>query len=86
MTSPHLQGKLARWSLRLQEFLPFSIEYRRGSQHLAADAMSRDPRHDDGTLDKTPELIPLLEDADPDMDTLLTMEGPDPSTPHSAPQ
>jgi hypothetical protein len=34
MTSPNLQGKLARWSLRLQEFMPFTIEYRKGSKHI----------------------------------------------------
>lgn len=47
MTCTALQGKLARWSLRLQEFLPFTIDYRKGTQHLAPDALSRDPRHDD---------------------------------------
>jgi hypothetical protein len=41
LTSPRLQGKLARWSLRLQEFMPFDIQYRKGSQHKAADAMTR---------------------------------------------
>jgi thymidylate kinase/transposase InsO family protein len=51
MTCTALQGKLARWSLRLQEFLPFTIEYRKGTQHLAADALSRDPRHEE---DHTP--------------------------------
>jgi thymidylate kinase len=73
MTSPNLQGKLARWSLRLQEFLPFTIEYRKGAQHLAADAMSRDPRHEDDTPDN------------PQMDTLLTMEAADNAVCENAP-
>lgn len=41
LKSQKLQGKLARWSLRLQEFMPFEIQYRKGSQHQAADAMTR---------------------------------------------
>lgn len=45
MTCPKLQGRLARWSLRLQEYLPFEIQYRKGSQNQAADALSRDPAH-----------------------------------------
>jgi hypothetical protein len=82
MTSPNLQGKLARWSLRLQEFLPFTIEYRKGTQHLAADAMSRDPRHENNPKeDALVEHIPLLEIYDPDLDSLLTMEDPSSTTP-----
>jgi thymidylate kinase len=64
MTCPHLQGKLARWSLRLQEFLPFSIQYRKGAQHVAADAMSRDPQHEDTTqrvLDQTQATLLTLD-------------------------
>ena len=43
MTNNNLTGKLARWSLRLQEFGKFPIEYRFGSQHGNADGLSRMP-------------------------------------------
>jgi len=60
MTCPKLQGKLARWSLRLQEFQPFTIQYRKGALHKAADALSRDPRHDDDYApeEETPQVAP----------------------------
>lgn len=38
------EGTLARWALRLQEFAPFKIEYRRGKENLNADALSRHPQ------------------------------------------
>ena len=80
MTTPNLQGKLARWSLRLQEFQPFTIEHRPGTSHLAADALSRDPRHEDdfesvseaSDEDPTPPLTPDHPDKDPDL--LLTCQ------------
>lgn len=84
MTCPHLQGKLARWSLRLQEFLPFTISYRKGTQHLAADALSRDPRHDGSDPDN--EQPPVLCTMTPD--TILTLEEPaasGPPTPADSP-
>jgi deoxyadenosine/deoxycytidine kinase len=47
MSSPQLQGKLARWSLRLQEFLPFEIQYRKGVLHRAPDALTRYASYDE---------------------------------------
>jgi deoxyadenosine/deoxycytidine kinase/transposase InsO family protein len=38
--SSNLTGRLARWSLRLQEF-SFEIQYRPGTQHKDVDALSR---------------------------------------------
>lgn len=73
MTCPHLTGKLARWSLRLQEFLPFAITYRKGAKHLAPDALSRDPRHDDGFPFNTDPKTPGPETPE-EQDLLLTME------------
>uniref|UniRef100_A0A383VGW9 Reverse transcriptase domain-containing protein n=1 Tax=Tetradesmus obliquus TaxID=3088 RepID=A0A383VGW9_TETOB len=47
LTSTHLQGRLARWSLRLQELLPgLAIEHRKGTMHRSVDALTRDPTFD----------------------------------------
>jgi hypothetical protein len=93
MTSPNLQGKLARWSLRLQEFLPFSIQYRKGTQHLLADAMSRDPRHEDDCQETPTQELSTFEadyphalhdSLDSVPTSLLTLE--DTATPAPAPE
>ena len=39
------EGQLARWALRIQEFLPFTIVHRKGTQNQNADALSRAPQH-----------------------------------------
>lgn len=64
LTSQKLQGKLARWSLRLQEFQPFDIKYRKGSEHQAADAMTRHAdlhSDDDAEPDPPAEILTLQE-------------------------
>jgi hypothetical protein len=65
LKSQRLQGKLARWSLRLQEFMPFDIQYRKGSQHKAADAMTRHadayPPDDDDSSYTPGEILTLQE-------------------------
>jgi thymidylate kinase len=66
LKSQKLQGKLARWSLRLQEFMPFEIQYRKGSQHQAADAMTRHADFyptSDQTTTATEEILTLQEPA-----------------------
>jgi hypothetical protein len=40
LKEPH--GRLARWLLRLQEY-QFTIQYRRGKENFAADALTREP-------------------------------------------
>jgi thymidylate kinase len=65
-TSPKLQGKLARWSMRLQEF-DYELEWRKGSQHQAADAMTR-----------YCDLEPAAADESDAPAELLTMQGPPP--------
>ena len=42
MTTTHKNPKLARWSLKLQEY-PFTIQHRKGALNANADAMSRPP-------------------------------------------
>jgi deoxyadenosine/deoxycytidine kinase len=54
LTSTHLQGRLARWSLRLQELLPgLTIEHRKGTMHRSVDALTRDPTFDSGDEGET---------------------------------
>lgn len=48
LTCRTLTGKLARFSLKLQEFMPhFEIKHRRGKLNQAADSLSRADRWDD---------------------------------------
>jgi thymidylate kinase len=65
LKSQRLQGKLARWSLRLQEFMPFDIQYRKGSQHQAADAMTRhadaNPADDGHSPDPPEQFLTMTE-------------------------
>jgi thymidylate kinase len=67
LTSKHLTGRLARWSLRLQELMPFTLEYRRGRLHQSVDALTRDPTFDtaaDSAADNEPEpSTPIIEHA-----------------------
>jgi hypothetical protein len=51
-TTQELSGRQARWSQFLSEF-DFRIEYRKGSQNLRADALSRRPDHKE-SKDPTP--------------------------------
>jgi hypothetical protein len=43
MQNHKLKGKLARWALILQEYLPFSVQHRPGTSNVIADALSRSP-------------------------------------------
>lgn len=47
LTCRTLTGRLARWSIRLQEFMPFDIKYRKGVMHGSVDALTRDPTFSD---------------------------------------
>ena len=49
MTTTDLTGKLARWSLKLQEYT-FEIKYRPGAANGNADALTRLPIKDDSNL------------------------------------
>ena len=49
MSTTDLTGKLARWSLKLQEYT-FEIKYRPGSANGNADALTRLPIRDDSNL------------------------------------
>jgi hypothetical protein len=42
LSAQKMEGKLSRWALQLQEF-DFKILYRKGSQNINADALSRKP-------------------------------------------
>lgn len=46
MSTAQLRGKLARWAMRLSEY-DFVVRYRKGSAHLNADCLSRDPVNSD---------------------------------------
>jgi hypothetical protein len=48
MKSPKLSGIYMRWALRLQEYMPFVIEYRVGASNANADGPSRLPLPGDG--------------------------------------
>jgi hypothetical protein len=50
MNLSDVQGRLARWRLRLAEFT-FTVEYHPGAAHHAADALSRLPHQE---VPKTP--------------------------------
>jgi hypothetical protein len=62
MTTTDLTGKLARWSLRLQEYA-FETTYRLGKFHVNADSLSRlpmeTPSADETATDDGDELEPL---------------------------
>ena len=60
-TSCHLNGRLTRWALRLQEF-SFSIKYRPGSKHQNADGFSRQAWPD--SEQKLDDLQPVEDDSD----------------------
>ena len=49
MRQSDLNGRLARWSLKLQGF-NFSILHRKGSQHVVPDALSRLPSDNENSL------------------------------------
>jgi thymidylate kinase/transposase InsO family protein len=68
LTSKHLTGRLARWSLRMQELMPLTLEYRKGSLHQSVDALTRDPTFDTDNQnpgDNTPATINQLPNAAP---------------------
>ena len=46
LNTPRATPKLARWGLFLSEFT-FTVEHRKGTQHINADALSRLPSVDD---------------------------------------
>ncbi len=46
MSRPNPTGRLARWSLRLQDF-DFDVVHKPGSQNKVPDALSRNPLQDD---------------------------------------
>ncbi|KAL0151196.1 hypothetical protein M9458_053387 [Cirrhinus mrigala] len=55
MSRPNPTGRLARWSLRLQDF-DFNVVHKLGSQNKVSDALSRNPLTDDvPPMDLLPE-------------------------------
>jgi len=60
MTQQDLQGRLARWALKLQGF-NFSIEHRRGSENVVADAISRSFESDEGLATIDIDVLPEID-------------------------
>ena len=78
MQNENLTGQHARWALAMQEF-DFTIEYRKGLEHINADVPSRFPlpSHEDGTGARL--------DPDPaDMEEVSPSIPPPPVTPEAA--
>ena len=57
MNQSDLNGRLARWSMKLQGF-NFTIEHRKGSQHIVPDSLSRLPSDSVDSLDL---VLPLID-------------------------
>ena len=75
---PNPNSRLIRWALRLQEYIPFKLEYLRGKENVIADALSRkntdkslieSPQVASVTLDeiagKNPEIVRKMQNKDP---------------------
>ena len=41
LKSQPIKGRRGRWIIKLQEYEPYTIEYREGKKHINADVMSR---------------------------------------------
>lgn len=59
MRQSDLNGRLARWSLKLQGF-NFTIEHRKGSMHVVPDSLSRLPFDDPETVESF-DILPLVD-------------------------
>ena len=57
MNQKDLTGRLARWAIRLQGF-SFSIQHRKGSQNVVADALSR---RDENEISEFSEFGPIVD-------------------------
>lgn len=68
MTAKGLVGKLCRWSLRLQAFMPFDIEYRAGRLQRAVDCLSRPPGSDPAEPDSTEDPTGDKETSEPSIE------------------
>lgn len=72
-------GRLARWALRLQEYV-FTISYKSGRRHADADCLSRMPqRTTDCDADNFDHLIASLSPDFPDASTFAAEQRKDPS-------